>query len=106
MNRRKNILGMAAAIFLVLVMAAPAVTAYAATITIQDGNEKAEYQAYRLLDATTSDGISGEKVIHYSYTLNESYNEILKTVTKKQRKRDCPVYFRTYRDGRYSEICR
>lgn len=81
MKRRKNILGMAAAIFLVLVIAVPAVTAYAATIAIKGGNEAAEYQAYRLLEATTSDGSSGEKVIHYSYTLNEKYREILKSVT-------------------------
>lgn len=113
MKRRKNILGMAAAIFLVLVMTAPAVTAYAATITIQDGNEKAEYQAYRLLDATTSDGSSGEKVIHYSYTLNESYNEILKTVTKKTNEKEIVQYIsgltetaaiRKFADDVYKEI--
>lgn len=60
---------------LAILMLCACVAANAATITIQNGNENSQYNIYKLLDVTVS-----EDGKNYSYSLNDTYAEVLKAV--------------------------
>lgn len=75
---RKRISLFAAAMAAVLTLI-PAMSVEAVTITV-DGNAK-EYQAYKLLDLTTSakeDAEGDEDAYNYSYTVNSKYESVMK----------------------------
>lgn len=99
------------AMFMVLAMAVPAM---AVDITIDDGDVTgAEYAAYKLLNVTYSKGTAEDgSDDKYSYTLNDKYTGILKSVTGKQTEDEIVGYIsslnndavRTFADSVYDAI--
>lgn len=83
MKNMKKIVSVVLAMVMVLAMG---ITAAAATITISGGAKGSEYAAYKLLDATHN---GSDK---YSYTVNDKYRDVLKTVTKKTSDSDIISY--------------
>lgn len=85
MNRKKVLSLLTAGMMLGAMM----VPASAAEITIQGGAQGAEYQAYRLLDLTTSlktdhgdqgaEHVHGHDCYNYAYTVNPTYRAVLRT---------------------------
>ncbi len=104
MKNMKKIVSVVLAMVMVLAMG---ITAAAATITINGGADGAEYAAYKLLDATHN---GSDK---YSYTVNDKYRDVLKTVTGKTNDSDIISYIadqktaeqtREFADSVYSQI--
>lgn len=96
-----------ASLLLALVMVfAMATTAFAATITINNGAEGSVYSAFKLLNAT--DGGDGK----FAYTLNDKYTDVLQEVTEKTEQADVVAYIaalnadglRTFADEVYAKV--
>lgn len=85
MKRVKKIASLILAFVLAFVLAVPA---FAATtnIKIEGGANGAEYKAYRLLNATEGNNSN------FAYTVNETYREVLKSVTEKTTDTDIVDY--------------
>lgn len=77
----KKLLTLALTLIMALALAIPTFAAapITTTITITGGNAGATYEAYRIMDLTTSD--NGEGGLNYAYTINEMYQAVLQTVT-------------------------
>lgn len=75
MKKTKRIIVLVLSIVMMLTMG---MTAFGASINITGGNNKSEYAAYKLLNATVS-GVNSENV---AYSVNEKYLEVLKNVSK------------------------
>ena len=105
MKRMKRFASLILAFVLAFVLAVPA---FAATtnITISNGADGAEYEAYRLLDATEGDNDN------FAYTVNEKYRTALQTVTEKTTDSEMISYIsgldetalRTFADAIYAEV--
>lgn len=77
MKKVKRLASLILAFVLAFVLAVPAFAAEKTTITIANGASGAEYEAYRLLDATEGNSSN------FAYTVNEKYREVLQSVTEK-----------------------
>ena len=95
MNKAKKIFSAAlSAVVGVTALSTMAVSVFAAgetlDIRIAEGNENAEYYAYRLLDLTTSQRPNGD--INYAYTLNDKFDDVLMQLTGQDNERDVVSY--------------
>ncbi len=107
MKHMKKFTAMLLAVIMVLGMA---MSASAASITIDGGAENSKYAAYRLLKAElpTEDDTSGT----YNFTVNEKYLDVLKEVTAKETDKDIVEYIealdaagvRAFADAVYAKI--
>lgn len=105
MKRMKRFASLMLAFVLAFVLAVPT---FAATtnITISNGAEGAEYEAYRLLDATEGNSDN------FAYTVNEKYRAALQTVTEKTTDAEIINYIsgldeaalRTFADSIYASV--
>lgn len=77
MKKVKRLASLILAFVLAFVLAVPAFAAEKTTITIANGASGAEYEAYRLLDATEGNSSN------FAYTVNKKYREVLQSVTEK-----------------------
>lgn len=103
MKRMKRFASLILAFVLAFVLAVPA---FAANITISGGADGAEYEAYRLLNATEGDNDN------FAYTVNEKYRTALQTETKATTDSEIISYIsglnetalRTFADAIYAEV--
>ena len=94
-------------ILCLLLIVSLSASAFAATITISGGANGAEYTAYKLMDVTHN---ADENI--YNYTINETYEAVLKTVTGKDTEIGILDYLlqaddtavRAFADALYTEI--
>lgn len=88
MKHMKKLLAMLLAVVMVMALAT---TAFAATITIDDGTiTGATYQAYKLLNATNGKDAEGKEI--FAYTVNGKYANVLKEATGKTSDADVVAY--------------